>query len=100
MSIAPITPIFSATAAAPVSPTASIAKGTDATGVDFAKYIEQVQGIEQNANDTAVKLATGEISDVHQFTVAAAKAQLAVELTAAVRNRAVDAFNEIMRMQV
>ena len=35
----------------------------------------------------------------HDYTIAATQASVAMELTAAVRNRAVDAFNEIMRMQ-
>ncbi len=54
----------------------------------------------QKADSLAEGVATGDLQDVHQFTAAAAKAQLGVELTVALRNRAVEAYQEIMRMQV
>ena len=37
---------------------------------------------------------------MHQFTTAASKASLGIDLTVALRNRAVEAYQEIMRMQV
>jgi flagellar hook-basal body complex protein FliE len=66
----------------------------------FAEGLKQVQSLENNADVTAAKLATGELTDVHEFTTAAAKAQLGISLTAALRNKAVEAYQEIMRMQV
>ena len=38
------------------------------------------------------------LTDVHDYVIAATQAQLATELTTTVRNKALDAFNEIMRM--
>lgn len=91
--------VFAPTPTAPVEP--AVAPSTQGQGVSgFAAFLDQASQLETNANAQAVKVATGDAASVHQFTAAAAKAQLAVELTAAVRNRAVDAFNEIMRMQV
>lgn len=46
-----------------------------------------------------MQAATGSLENVHDYTIAAAKSSLAIELTAAVRNKAVEAFSEIMRMQ-
>ncbi|GAA1648086.1 hypothetical protein GCM10009790_31520 [Georgenia ruanii] len=46
-----------------------------------------------------MQAVTGQLEDIHDYTIAATEAQVALELTAAVRNKAVDAFTEIMRMQ-
>ncbi|WP_420852219.1 flagellar hook-basal body complex protein FliE [Paenibacillus hamazuiensis] len=42
----------------------------------------------------------GELSDVHQLMIASEKASLGLELTVQVRNKAVEAYQEIMRMQI
>ena len=45
-------------------------------------------------------LAAGEVTDVSQVIVAGQKADIALQLTLQVRNRAMSAYQEIMRMQV
>lgn len=42
----------------------------------------------------------GELNDLHTATIAAREAELAISLTVQIRDRLVDAYNEIMRMQV
>lgn len=66
----------------------------------FAAVLDQIGGVEQAANTAAVDLAAGRLDNPHEFTALAAQARLTVELTAAVRNRGIEAFNEVMRMQV
>ena len=68
--------------------------------VDFAAGLEAVERTLQHADALGQQVATGQIKDLHEFTAAAAKANLAVELTVAVRNKAVEAYQEIMRMQI
>jgi flagellar hook-basal body complex protein FliE len=42
----------------------------------------------------------GELSDVHQLTIASEKATLGLELTVQIRNKVVEAYQEIMRTQL
>lgn len=46
------------------------------------------------------KLATGEVQDVHQVMIAGQKAQLSLMLTIEVRNKMIEAYQEVMRMQL
>jgi flagellar hook-basal body complex protein FliE len=80
--------------------------GTQATSgvnTDFAgmlsKGLESVQASQSNAADLAVQVANGTLSDPAQYTMAATEASLGLQLTMAIRNKAVEAFQEIMRMQ-
>jgi len=104
MSIEPIGAIGSGFA--PVAPisgleTAGAASGTG--GPDFGALIsgglEHVQALQTRSDNLAVEAATGRLQDVHDYMIAANEAGLAVQLTVALRNRAVEAFNEIMRLQ-
>jgi flagellar hook-basal body complex protein FliE len=92
-----LTGVAAATATPFVPPTATTG-GAGSTA--FADSLNSVSGLTGNADKLAEGVATGQLTDIHQFTAAAAKAQLGVELTVALRNRAVDAYQEIMRMQV
>jgi flagellar hook-basal body complex protein FliE len=78
--------------------------GNGAGGADFGEWLgnalEQVSSAQSNADGLAVQAATGDLAAIHDFTIAATEAQLLTTLTVEVRNRAVEAFNDIMRMQV
>ncbi len=96
-----VTPVGVTPFVPPTLPSAPSAQGaTAARPSAFAEGLQQVQKLQDTADRTATGVATGSLTDVHQFTAAAAKASLGVELTVALRNRAVEAYQEIMRMQV
>lgn len=55
----------------------------------------------QNQSDQMNKmLAAGQVNDISQVVLASEKADIAMQLTLQVRNRVVDAYQEVMRMQV
>jgi flagellar hook-basal body complex protein FliE len=62
--------------------------------------LENLQQTQGTADSLARQAATGELTDLHDYMIASTQASLATELTVAVRNRAVESFQEIMRMQI
>jgi flagellar hook-basal body complex protein FliE len=62
--------------------------------------LENLQETQGTADKLAREAATGELTDLHDYMIASSQASLATELTVAVRNRAVESFQEIMRMQI
>jgi flagellar hook-basal body complex protein FliE len=87
------------------APKVGDAVGTEATssggfGGALGRAVGSVEQSQQKADSLAQLAATGQLDDVHEYTIAAAQAQVATQLTVAVRNKAVDSFNEIMRMPV
>lgn len=62
--------------------------------------IDRLEAVQDHADQLAVQAATGDLSNIHDYTIAATEASVTTQLTVAVRNRALEAFNEIMRMQV
>jgi flagellar hook-basal body complex protein FliE len=104
MAISPISGVNPAANLTAMTPLES-ATGTGATsGTDagnmFTRMLDGLGEVQNNADSLAKQAATGSLQDVQNYTIAATQASLATDLTVAVRNRAVDAFNEIMRMQI
>jgi flagellar hook-basal body complex protein FliE len=66
----------------------------------LASSVDQVQGMHSTTDTLAVQAATGDLRDVHDYTIASTEAGLATEMLVAVRNKAVEAFTEIMRMPI
>ncbi|MCZ9882645.1 flagellar hook-basal body complex protein FliE [Arthrobacter sp. B2a2-09] len=61
--------------------------------------VDNLQSLQSTSNQLAVSAVTGNLDDIHKATIAATRAQITMELVSTVRNKGVDAFNEIMRMQ-
>lgn len=104
MSIAPI-----ASAALPALPSLpSVGAGPVGAaapgGQDFPKMvvdaIENLEGLQATSDQLATQATTGDLTDVHDYMIASTEATVATELTVAVRNKAVEAFNSIMQMGV
>ncbi len=84
-------------AGAQPSGTAPLAPGLDDA---FGSAIDGVTDALVEADQLSQQVATGQITDLSQLTAASAKAELALELTVAFRDRAVQSFQQIMQMQV
>ncbi|MGE5559965.1 MAG: flagellar hook-basal body complex protein FliE [Chloroflexota bacterium] len=66
----------------------------------LSSALKQVNDLQVQADDLAAKLATGEVSDAHTVMIASEKATLALQLTLQIRNKVIEAYQEIMRMQL
>lgn len=104
--LAPLGSIPSVDALSGALGTTSVAGTTGVAGAAGSGFgnmlteaVENLEQVQQNADGLAVRAVTGDLEDVHEYTVAATEAKMTLELTAAVRNKAVEAFNEILRMQ-
>ena len=66
----------------------------------FKEAIQNVTDTDKNLAREEYLLSTGQIDDAHTVPAAAAQAQLSVELLTALRNKALEAYNEIIKITV
>lgn len=64
------------------------------------KQFEQVNQLQKEADSLTQALLMGDVEHLHQVTVAAEQAGLALQLTVQIRNKLVEAYQEISRMQI
>ncbi|WP_462410733.1 flagellar hook-basal body complex protein FliE [Neobacillus sp. Marseille-QA0830] len=76
------------------------AETTNSFGNLLNQYIQEANGNVQDFETKSLALAKGEDINLHDVTIAAQKASIAVTLTTQVRDKAVEAYQEIMRMQI
>ena len=74
----------------PVSP-----KDNSSSSYPFGKEKYRV-----NAEDSANRFMNGETEEIHQVILAGQRAEIAFETFLQVRNKAVQAYQEVMRMQM
>lgn len=66
----------------------------------FKDAINHVNASQKESEILTNQLVTGEAEDIHQVMIAAQKASLSLQLTVQVRNRVIESYQEIMRMQM
>lgn len=70
--------------------------------VSFSEYLnrflDEVNAAQVRANEAIKGFITGEIQDLHQVVIATEEARLMLELAVQVRNKIVEAYQEISRM--
>jgi len=66
----------------------------------FSNAIANVKQTEATVKNDTVMVAAGLTDDLHTVMINAEKAELALSMLVQVRNKAMDAYNEIMRMSL
>src|SRR5688500_8131463 len=69
-------------------------------GALLQQAVDRVNGLQHDADAAARAFALGQAPNIHDTMITMEKADLSLRLTAKVRNKVVDAYQEIMRMQV
>ncbi|HOO12863.1 MAG TPA: flagellar hook-basal body complex protein FliE [Bacillota bacterium] len=62
--------------------------------------LNKVNELQKAADNSAIALATGEVQNLHQVTIDSLKAEIALQFTLQIRNKVIEAYQEIMRMQI
>lgn len=74
--------------------------GTDSFADVLADALGQYRAVDNAGDEATFALLSGGTQDLSDTLIAAEKTELALGLTIAVRNKAVEAYKEIMNMQV
>ncbi|SKA86326.1 flagellar hook-basal body complex protein FliE [Caloramator quimbayensis] len=62
-------------------------------------YLDKVNDVQINADTEALNMLKGD-ADIHEVMIATEEARLSLELTVQLRNKMIDAYQEIMRIQI
>jgi flagellar hook-basal body complex protein FliE len=73
---------------------------TESFGDSLTQAIKDVNGLQQEAGNAVAKMVSGEAVDLHEVMIAAEKAKTSFDLLMEIRNKTIDAYRELMRMQV
>ena len=73
---------------------------TKSFGEFLSDSLKEVNTLKKQSEVANMKLAAGQVEDISDVVIAGEKASIAVQLTMQVRNKMVEAYQEIMRMQV
>ena len=84
--------------------TSTINKTLKETNASFGDTLNQaiadVNGLQQQAGKAVEKMVAGESTDLHEVMIAVEKARTSFDLLMEIRNKTIDVYREIMRMQV
>jgi flagellar hook-basal body complex protein FliE len=66
----------------------------------LASSITEVNGLQQEANTAIQNLVTGKSKNLHETMLAVEKAEIAFKTMNQIRSKVIDAYKEVMRMQI
>ena len=66
----------------------------------LTSQIDGLNAVQGAADSLALQAATGDLQDAHDYMIASTEARLATDTVVTLKNSAVSAFTEIMRMPV
>lgn len=64
------------------------------------KQLGEVNELQMQSEKASEALAVGEADNIHEVMIRTEEAKLALEMTVQIRNKVVEAYQEIMKMQI
>jgi flagellar hook-basal body complex protein FliE len=82
----------------------NVNKPQDKSSTDFAeilqKELDTTNNMMKQAEDVEVKIATGEVKDLAKATITIQKAEMQMKMMLEVRNKAINAYKELLKTQI
>ncbi|MGA9120036.1 MAG: flagellar hook-basal body complex protein FliE [Bacteroidota bacterium] len=69
-------------------------------GETLNQAVKDVNGLQLEANKAVEQMVSGEGADLHDVMIAVEKAKTSFDLLMEVRNKAISAYQELMRIQI
>lgn len=87
-----------------VTPGSINSSDVEPTGRSFNEFLQEsiskVNSLQQDANSAMEMLASGKTQSLHETLLAVEKAEIAFKTMNQIRGKVLDAYKEIMRMQI
>ncbi|TCS37720.1 flagellar hook-basal body complex protein FliE [Paucimonas lemoignei] len=78
--------------------------GQQAVNQPFSNWLQnqvtELNGVIAKSDELATRLATGDTENLHQIMIGMEEAKLAFQLAVQVRNRVIEAYQDVLRMQM
>lgn len=80
--------------------TSEVSQANKGFGEIFNAMVEQVNSAERSGNQAMEKLNTGEANNLHDVMLAVEEADISLRMLVQMRNKALEAYETIMRLQI
>jgi flagellar hook-basal body complex protein FliE len=82
------------------TPGIGVQKGGPSFKDTLGSFLQDVNGLQNKADESIQKMAAGEINDVHQVMESVEEANVAFNMMMEIRNKVMDAYQEVMRIRL
>ena len=87
-----------------IAETTNKTQATSAEGSDFFSILQSAIGDvnekQKTADNALGQIATGQVKDLHQAAIAIDKAEISMKVMLEVRNKAINAYKELLKTQI
>lgn len=98
--INPIGPVREPDAQGRIQPSAPSSKEAPSFKETLKSFMEDVNTLQNKADESIKKMAAGEINDVHQVMSSVEEANVAFNMMMEIRNKVMEAYQQVMQIRL